>query len=507
MRPSLVVFSSGLLVALAAGCADLPEPRPPVLLGAVTSGTDVRPSIAVLAPALALAQDDAPKGYLPEEVLDRAEAAGTLAAWLRQQGAFERVEVIPGDAASGEEAITAAWDRGLDLVLESEVEDLRVAFEGHNAWWIPNIINWCYWIVPSWFVATEEYALSFRGLLRVRSVATGATIFEAAAPVRVEGTFGEFDRGWQLLGFIYPNNDADNWRQIGRALAPAAVSELGAAAATSLGAPLRARLNDPAVRPALTKTLALIVGVSHYREAERLPPLAHAADDASAFAHALSAAAGLEPRHLDLRLGSEASLAGVEAGLARLRQRAGPGDRIVVYFAGYGTRTTAGPALLLHDSAAGGGGALELARLATLLGDAAQDALVVLDTGFDGLGRSVTGAPAPLNPADDLAPLARRACVLVAAAVGTSVLEPAHLDNGLFTHHVVAALGDPATDRDGDRRLGAAELLAVVEERTASDAAFFGGTQRPTGAGLARGFALDLRPGTRASSAATPETP
>ena len=142
------------------------------------------------------------------------------------------------------------------------------------------MLNFLAWVFPAWFVATEEYELSFTGEVVVRSVDSARVLDRARIEVATEGTLDEFDRGWQLLGVIFPDNDAENWRQVSRLLAPAAFAELGDQVGRQVAGQVLPAL---AARPEeLAKTLALVIGVSHHADPHALPALPFAAGGSEA---------------------------------------------------------------------------------------------------------------------------------------------------------------------------------------------------------------------------------
>ncbi len=488
-RAPLLLIAAAVGLLGATGCSAIPAGAPPAAVaGAPRAPLALRAAVAL--PRLALAADEEPKEYRAGEVLDAHDVGGAVAAWLEASALFARARASDADEPEALEQET--WREGEDLVIELELRELRTVFDGHNAWWIPNIINWLWWMVPAWFVATEEYSLGFEAELVARSAATQAVLHRARLPVRVEGTFDEFDRGWQFFGFIAPRNDGDNWRQIGRALAPAAASALGRAVAEELCRALPAALAAEAARERLVKTLALVVGISHYEDAHALPPLPFAARDADAVRRALQEGLGLSALHVTSLSGSRATRAALEETLADWRERLREGDRVIVYFAGYGTRGEGGrPQLLLYEADGAGRGALWLDELARGLGGLPARSLVVLDTSFDGRGRSVPGAPIE-DPAGDLAAFeAAGVAAMLATSADAPLRAPEAVGASLFGHHFAAGLGGKA-DRDLDGRLSVAELFGEVADRTVADSSYLGPAQWPRAAALEGGLTFEL---------------
>jgi len=474
-------------VVAAAGCSAIPpgRPAPAELPGGPAEPLPLR--LAVPPPTIALSAAEEAKGYRRAEVLETDELGADLAAWAAAAGVAASVHPVPGERLEAQ--LDAAWEARDDLLLQVHLADFESAFEGHNGWWIPNLVNWAIWMVPAWFVATEDYSLGFRAEVSVRSVDSNRVLHRGELDVEVEGSFDEFDRGWQFFGFIFPNNDEDNWRQIVGALLPAATSALGAAVAEELQGPLLARMRRADTEERMRKTLALVVGVSRYHDAVALPPLPYAADDARAVAAALTdadAGAGLAARQVQLLVGGDATAAEIERAVGEIADRARPNDQTVFYFAGYGVRRADGaPALILN--APDGSVELPLERLGELLAPIPGAKLVVLDCSFDGRGRSVAReAPAPAEEAPDAGLLAEAlgGAALLAARPGDALQAPEHLAGGLFSHHLAAGLGG-AADLDENGAITPGELLDYARQRTVAEAAYYGVEQRPVLAGQA----------------------
>lgn len=469
----------------AAGCSAIPAGRAPYAV----VGPAAEPSplhLAVAAPVVGLALDEVYKGYLAHEVLDGRELAEDAAAWISATGAYRRVQTAP---TLVEGAFDRAWERGDDLLLDVRVRDVRVTFDGHNGWYVPNLINWWVWMVPAWFVATEEYTLSFVAEVALRSVDSTRSLDRTSVPVAVSGTFDEFDRGFQFLGFIRPDNEPSNWRRVGGKLFPAARAQLGA----ELGRWAyegRERLASPEAREGMAKTLALVVGLAHYEQPVARPPLPFAVSDAAAVVAALTGGhAGLARRQVRTLVDQQATRQGLQAALDELRERLRPDDQLLVYFAGYGGADREGrPALLLH----GADEALPLPELGALLAALPCRKLSVLACGFSGHGgRSAGGAGArDFDVALEAFAQASGGAALAASGPGGAVLAPQHLGAGLFDHHFARGLAG-AADRDADGRITARELFRLAHDQVLPGAAFQGEDQAPLAAGLeGDGFAL-----------------
>lgn len=502
MRPARLAILLGLV--LATGCASIPEPEAvPKRLFPEAAPIPLRLALAEVAVSLAVeertkaqvtASSEDEDRYAVSEVIDYQVLRRELSQWITASQSFVRVRTASGADARARRL--DAWSARDDLLLDLELRDFRTQFDGHNWLWIPNVLNWAYWIVPSWFVATEEYSLELTALARIRQLSGGPVLSEVEVPVRVEGTFGDFQRGWQFFGPIYPSNGKDNWRKIAQALWPAARSQLARGVATALRGASRA-LAEQLQQRELSKTLVLTVGISHYEDTVLLPTLPYAARDARAIGAALAQTAGLLPQQVFTRHEADATREGVEEALAELRDRAREGDTVVIYFAGYGARDAGGrPRLLLNGPPERA--SLSFEELGALLKPIAGAKALLLDCGFDdGQGRAVAG-PRPADPAGELISLARASgCgVLSATNPKGSFLAPGHLEQSLFAACLIEGLSGHA-DRDHDGVLSFAELGDYARTKTTAESAFLGTRpQRPRSAG-GEGFRLRLREKTK----------
>ena len=139
----------------------------------------------------------------------------------------------------------------------------------------------------------------------------------------------------------------------------------------------------------------------------------------------------------------------------------------------------AGPALLLYDARSGGGAAtLALDDLTLLLGQARGRALVVIDAGFSGRGRSVLGLNGPA-PAGSVTFESRRVTVIFAGGADDTVLAPVYLGHGLLhLHHFVTELDRFAADTKTEV-LGVDRLVALLQVAVSTDANYLGARQLP----------------------------
>lgn len=488
-RPALLLLAAAALGA--AGCSNIPAGGDPSEDASVRAlARPGAPSLGKLAVApvtsIGLAADEAAKGWRPEqsEKLDPGAIGADLARALSVTRRFERVR--PAAAA---DPLADAWRERDDLVLGLEVQELRTSYDGRNGWWIPNIANWLFWMVPAWWVATEEYSLRCDAAVTVTSAQSRTVVLRDRVSVTVQGTFDEFDRGWHFFGFVYTPLDPDRWRTIASRLFPEARRRLVVEATRRACEGLETVVKAESFAAATRKTLVLSVGTGRYLNGTRYPPVPFASEDARAVSD-VALAAGVAREQVVTLQDSSATAAAVTSAAREHLARASDGDSVLIYVAGYGARGARGaPRLLFHDAGDKEGG-LSLAELAALLAPVRGQKLLIIDAAFDGGARSVSGESA--GGGDDLNELLSEVpglTAILAASPGEGAAAVEHARRGLLTAHLVAGLRGPA-DTSHDGRVSAQELFAYVRPRVIAEAALAGAKQTPWAAGLDREVSL-----------------
>ena len=428
--------------------------------------------------SIGLTAEELQKGWRPSaDVAFRArDFDRALRQTLSASGSYERVRTMETGALS------EAYARQDDFLLRIRLKDLQSVYEGRNGWWIPNILNWFFWMVPAWWVATEDFSLSATAELSLVSAESGAVLASEELEATARGSFDEFDRGWHFFGFVYTPLDPERWQRIAGRLFPEVRKQLAVAAALRSDALLRQVVSSADYEEQRRKTLVFAVGVSRYSDGLARPELPYAAGDARALVAAVEGL-GVDGSRTELIVDGAASVASVRSSLRAQLARARPGDNVLVYFAGYGSRDARGePLLLLHDVASSGG-ELPLRELLAELARFPGETLVVLDAGFDEGPRCIR----PQGPATPPAAPSQGA-LLLASSAGESALAQDYLSRGLLTHRFLRALSDPETDVSADGRLDAGELFSVTRAGVVAEAALLGVRQRPLLLGSSRFF-------------------
>ncbi|MEQ9320453.1 MAG: caspase family protein, partial [Polyangiaceae bacterium] len=227
----------------------------------------------------------------------------------------------------------------------------------------------------------------------------------------------------------------------------------------------------------------LVVGVEAYRD---LPAPKGARADALAFAEVAKTPFGVTGDRLRVALDDRATGADIRRGLKWLAETVPAGGRAYLYFSGHGAPDPSTGASYLvpydGDPLALDETALPLSEVMNKLGGGtAGETLVILDSCFSGAGgRSVL--PEGTRPLVRLrtSPVPGTVALLT-AATGAQISGATEAgDRGLFTTHVVDALGRGRADIDGDAQITLAELMTWLGPRGAGDAKAAGREPHPS---------------------------
>ncbi|MBE7423114.1 MAG: PD40 domain-containing protein [Zoogloeaceae bacterium] len=211
------------------------------------------------------------------------------------------------------------------------------------------------------------------------------------------------------------------------------------------------------------RVFVLALGVDRYRNARDIPTLRYAVKDARAFSREmrerLAKVFPQQPVEVHYLENDKATLANLQATLERLQGEMRPGDVFVWFIASHGLLDdNSAYNVVLHDADLDqpGRGVLPADRLLEWLKRLpALDQMIVIDTchagGLDGTVRGLYDARFGV--------LARSMGLhILASASATEEAIDGYKGNGLFTHSMLRAMGDPGSDSNADGRLSATEL-------------------------------------------------
>ncbi len=248
---------------------------------------------------------------------------------------------------------------------------------------------------------------------------------------------------------------------------------------------------------------AVLIGIGEYLRAEQVWPLRYAARDAEAMADVLRdpEVCGFPAHKVKLLTDQSASRDAIAHHLSKwLPEQARGAEIAVIYFAGHGMIHRVGQReegyLLPHDAdpddlVTRGVLMTDLARWIEAI--LARTVIVCLDcchaakilprggTWAPSLGRDMRIRPAMLEE------LTGRGRYLIASCDDGQVsLEAETWGHGLFTYHLLDGI-QGAGDRDGDGRIGIAELFEHVSEAVERDSRALGTVQKPWSCSIGSG--------------------
>jgi hypothetical protein len=228
-------------------------------------------------------------------------------------------------------------------------------------------------------------------------------------------------------------------------------------------------------------SVALVIGISRYRYLRPLPTMRDAEDVAALLA--APDRGGYDPARVQLLLEEEATRAGIEAALLRLRRDAVAGTTALVYYSGHGghvAETDPPESFLLPvDAVADNAETLRRTAISSdgLMGAlrqlAADRVTVILDCCHaGGIGEPKNAQAVRLQPgvSDQLLEQLKTGTgrAIIAA---TRASEPAFVRagerNGVFTHHLLAGLRGEAATSPGVVRIF--DLFDYVQKKVRAD--------------------------------------
>ena len=321
---------------------------------------------------------------------------------------------------------------------------------------------------------------------RLRNTEMGEVVHERRFRARSEVDLDYDDRG---IGFfeglfrfpllLWSEDDEDRWRAIREKVLPHATylvkKNLVVDLLTELDPVARERAFGALVHPTghQSPEVALVVGVSDYRADAYRGRCLFGEKDAIAFRDHLAdgAADRFDPGALELLVGKQATLAGIERALLKTFRGTPGRERITLYFSGLGMAESRDGGhrfyLLPRDADPDDldGTAIPLDEIAAYVrGSVAREVVVIVDAAFGSRGDS-KGAPRESAPSpEERAALQRLAeemgsdgeagprLVVLAARAGDAALEltQAGTEHGNLTFALLRALDGGKADRTGE---------------------------------------------------------
>ena len=228
---------------------------------------------------------------------------------------------------------------------------------------------------------------------------------------------------------------------------------------------------------------ALVIGVEDYRD---LPPTPGARDDAIAFSKMLEQSVGVPDQNIHLLTDNGATRGDIIAQLLWFRENVSSDGRIYFFFSGHGSpNVESGESYLLPYE----GRPETIEQTGLLMEDVmnhledtpARDIVAFVDACFSGSGdrSALPEGTRPLVPVQQ-APTAPRVALFSSSAADEISGNAPDADEGLFTRHLVRAIGEGRADINGDGQISLQELATYVTPRVARQARQLNRNQTPS---------------------------
>lgn len=225
-------------------------------------------------------------------------------------------------------------------------------------------------------------------------------------------------------------------------------------------------------RGKIGEVYAIVVGISSYPD---LPGLKYADDDAyRMFAHLRSPEGGAVPEdHFELLIDDRATKSNIEHALRKMSKKAGPSDRIVLFFSGHGHQD----AFLPYDSD-GFQKILSHAWIQSIFSESdSENKLIFADACLSRQG--LQHAERLKAPSSLLSTSGKGTVVLLSSRMSETSLESDGLRQGVFSYFLFRGLSG-AADLDRDQGVTIGELYRYVSRHVVE---YTSGLQHPILAG------------------------
>lgn len=263
---------------------------------------------------------------------------------------------------------------------------------------------------------------------------------------------------------------------------PQPVEQVQATAAVEAGPAISFDLVTGAPQP---NAYGFVVGIDEYRSVNHTPG---ARNDAEQFAELLQTTLGVPNRNIHLLTDGEATRSDILATLSSLQQQVDSDGRIYFFFSGHGTpEVESGESYLLPyegrpETIEHSGISLD-DILDGLEQTPARDVLAFVDACFSGSGdrSALPEGTRPLVPVEEAKPSTSSNVALLSSSGANEISgTTADGNQGLFTHHLIRAIGEGRADIDGDGQISLDELHTYITPRVARDARELDRNQTPS---------------------------
>jgi hypothetical protein len=338
------------MIALLAGCASFEPPplhKDTELLALASRGRDPLDLSVVVTPvALDYPFKNENRVNEPEwhpMILDGPAFTKEIIDLLGHER-FRIFKAVECGTAQGEKAFRDGWEKRKDLLLSLTVKRCKVKFIGHNGWYIPTLLFHFYSYIPSPWIRDEIFGAEAEIEVRLLSVGSEKEVFRETIQSRVERSFSDFERGWDIFGIVtFPRTSflweseisAGQWSAVEEKLKPLLLRRVK----IDLLSCLRSRLlqETPGVIPRekVKTRFGLLMSLSRYGD-PKIGSGGCADEDAATFQRLLIAHLGVPEKNLTWLRNEEVTRKAMEREIRATLHRARSGDTVILYFAGKG---------------------------------------------------------------------------------------------------------------------------------------------------------------------------
>ncbi|MBL4843920.1 MAG: caspase family protein [Planctomycetes bacterium] len=391
-----------------------------------------------------------------------------------------QVALLGGETAA--DPVSAAEASNAEVLLKLDLLQSRVSWVGRDGlwWWADLFLFWGLGVWPVVFVPDEVYEYELRARLQAIEVRSGRSVHTEEFSVSYRRSLNHAQRGWSVGGLLWLHPytlSEEDLAFVGQALWPQVANLLERHVATTLVEEVHPKLKtllpqiqDGSLGPRLR---ALVVGLNDSASGEQVR-LDGAERDAESVAEHLRAC-GVNPTLLS---GRAASREGITEALRELAGHLRGRDRLLVYFAGFGTTDSEGkPALVTAD------GPLPLRELSDGLArwippETRVD--LVIDASFGALagGRTLPGGTKLARSSLGVLVKGRPWRLICAARPEETAIEGGAPGQGLFTKWLVT-LAKGTGDANGDGTVSLREAWEFLSRWLTPEAREAGAEQRP----------------------------
>lgn len=401
---------------------------------------------------------------------------------------------LAGEGDLDAKTMQEAWERGYDAVLTADFKELEVYYDGVNGWYLPNIINWLFLLVPSWWVKDEVYGARAKFEVLLTSARSGRVLYRNELTAQFLRSLNDFQRGWQLFGILrVPGSLGEsNWRSISKHLLPGLLREIQVQVVLALANDFRKTTLAPEFERLLETKLGVVVGISRHKD-YGVPKLKYTEEDAlSVYRFLTGPEGGVPGQNVTLLTNERASRSEILGAIDYLAGKSRACDSVVLYFAGYGAIVAKGTGkeddakaeayLVPYDADRGDIAAtcISLDELERKIAKVkARELVIILDTGFNGDAgaRGLEGAGEVREPFQELLRTPGR-FTLFSGQSGEGAAEVDDHRHGIFTFYMLEGLKGPA-DADGNDCVTLGELHEYLKARVGEETEMEGNAQHP----------------------------